>query len=375
MSPMATRKGAFPGRRSRVTITDVAEHLGLAKGTVSRALNNYPDISESTRNRVRQAADAMGYRPLSHAQAIRTGVIRSIGLVLQTSEHDGHRPFLADFLAGISETASSRNWTMTLATASSDEDTERVLAKLVSEHKADGFILPRTYTVDPRAEYLEAAGVPYILFGRTGDPEGKGWFDIRGETAMEEAVCILHGLGHSRIGFVPGRDGYNFSDLRLGGYKSGLKMCGLDADEALVGPVALNRRAGAAAALELLQRDMPPTAIVFCVDRAAIGAYIPAAELGLKVGEDLSLISYDGIPDGALLAPPLSTFSVDMRHAGARLTELLIARIEGENPENLRELVNARFLSRGSHGAPSMSPAELAARVRSSLKTQGRKTS
>ena len=80
--------------------------LGLAKGTVSRALNGYPDISESTRQRVKHAAEVMGYSPLSHAQAIRTGVVRSIGLVLQTSEHDGHRPFLASFLAGISEAAS-----------------------------------------------------------------------------------------------------------------------------------------------------------------------------------------------------------------------------------------------------------------------------
>jgi LacI family transcriptional regulator len=374
MSNLTRIKGGVPGRRPRVTITDLAEHLGLAKGTISRALNDYPDISDSTRARVRAAAEAMGYRPLSHAQAIRTGKVRSIGLVLQTNQHDGHRPFLADFLAGISEAASARNWTMTLATASSDDDTERTLAKLVNEHKADGFILPRTYMDDPRVVFLQSVGVPFVLFGRTRDPEGTAWFDVQGELAMEEAVCTLCELGHRRIGFVPGRVGYTFSDLRLGGYLAGLKQCGLAEDPDLIAPPALNRKAGGEATLHLLGQAEPPTALVFCVDRAAVGAYAPAAELGLAVGSDLSVIAYDGIPDGALLSPPLSTYSVDMRHAGARLTELLIRRIEGEDPETLRELAPAQFLSRGSHGHPSLTPAELAARVHPILKSLGRKT-
>ncbi len=76
--------------------------------------------------------------PLSHAQAIKTGRVRSIGLVLQVSEHDGHRPFLANFLAGITEGAALHDWTLTLATASSTSDTIRLLEKLSQERKADG---------------------------------------------------------------------------------------------------------------------------------------------------------------------------------------------------------------------------------------------
>jgi len=78
-------------QRLRVTISDVSEALGLTKSTVSRALNGYADISESTRLRVRRAADKMGYRPLSHAQAIRTGRTKSLGLVIQMADHDAQR--------------------------------------------------------------------------------------------------------------------------------------------------------------------------------------------------------------------------------------------------------------------------------------------
>src|SRR6056297_4238814 len=99
MAPSGTRS-------ARVTINDVARELGLAKGTVSRALDGYPDISDSTRNRVARMADRLGYAPLAHAQAIRTGRVRAIGIVLQIGEHDAQRPFLADFLAGVTTAAS-----------------------------------------------------------------------------------------------------------------------------------------------------------------------------------------------------------------------------------------------------------------------------
>lgn len=154
---MAARLGpqAHTARR-RVTISDVAKHLDLTKGTVSRALNGYGDISESTRLRVRRAADQLGYRPLSHAQAIRTGRVRSLGLVLQVNEHDGHRPFVAEFLSGVSEAASREDWTLTVATAASEEDTLRLLKKIGDDGKADGFILPRTRLDDPRVAFLRS---------------------------------------------------------------------------------------------------------------------------------------------------------------------------------------------------------------------------
>ena len=190
--------GQRGGRRGRITISDLADKLGLTKGTVSRALNGYSDISERTRLRVKRAADELGYAPLAHAQAIRTGRARALGLVLQISEHDAHGPFLTAFLAGVTEAASREAWTLTVATAQSDAHMIETLDRLVSEHKADGFILPRTLIDDPRVRYLREAHVPFILWGRTGDDTGCAWFDILGEEAMRGAVQRLHALGHRR---------------------------------------------------------------------------------------------------------------------------------------------------------------------------------
>lgn len=333
----------------RVRIVDLAAQLGLTKGTVSRALNDHPDISDRTRLRVRKAAEKLGYRPLSHAQAIRTGRVRSLGLVLQVNEHDAHRPFVAEFLAGLSQAASAEDWTLTVATAGSDEQTLDLLDRLTVEKKADGFILPRTKLHDPRIDFLRTRGVPFVLYGRTENAGGCAWFDIESEKSIEDAVMLLAGLDHKRIGFVPGADGYTYAKLRHDGYLAGLARSGLAHDTQLIAPPAMGRNAGAAAAAILLDLPHPPSAIVCSVDAAALGVYDAARHRGLKIGTDLSVISYDGIPETTLLDPPLSTYRVDTRAAGARLAELLIKRCRGAPPEDLRELGRAAFQSRGSH--------------------------
>ena len=255
IGPEIRRSARRPKQRTR--ISDVAESLGLTKGTVSRALNGYPDISQETRLRVQKRAEALGYSPLSHAQAIRTGYVKSLGLVLQVNEHDSHRPFLAGFLAGVTKAATSEGWTLTVATAESDEDMLHTLARLVDERKVDGFILPRTFVDDPRVKFLRSEGVPFVLFGRTGDTEGCAWYDILGERAMEAAVKRLHGFGHTRIAFVNGGSQYYYSTLRLRGYLSGMRNAGLVVDKAVIRSGVDTVEQGAAAANLLLTSPQP----------------------------------------------------------------------------------------------------------------------
>ena len=357
------QQNALGARPKRVTIADVSAAVGLTKGTVSRALNDYPDISPSTRARVRSVAQRMGYVPLGQAQGMSTGRTRSIGLVVQMSEHDGHRPFLADFLAGISFAASRENWTLTVATADDALTTRTTMERLITERKADGFILPRTRINDPRVALLQSADVPFVMFGRTKGADDAAWFDILQEEAMKEAVIHLHGLGHRRIGFINGAMSYTYSHIRLDGYRSGLAAVGLLPDPALEVSGVRVPEEGDRAARDLLARPSPPTAIVCALDAAALGAYRAARAHGLRIGRDLSLISYDGAPEGAFVDPPLSTYRVDIRAAGERLAHMLIELIRGARPEMLREYARATFLNRGSAGAPSHSSEDLQARI------------
>ncbi len=367
---MTTAKAAMgTGGRGRVTIADVAADLGVTKSTVSRALNGYPDISEGTRLRISRAADRLGYRPLSHAQAIRTGRVRSLGLVLQIDNEDSARPFLANFIAGVTQAASAESWTVTIATAETEAGVRETLARLVEEHKADGFILPRTLWRDGRVDMLRRDGVPFIMFGRTEDPTDCAWYDIKGEDAMRAATTRLAALGHRRIAHVPGGAQYTYSKLRIEGYRAGLQAAGLPFDADLIGGEAMTRRAGEAATRALLALPEPPTAITFAVDRAALGAYRAAQALGLRIGQELSVIAYDGIPEGAYADPGLTTFEVNSRHAGERLAKLLIERIRGTAPEKLRELAPATLVERGSDRPPHLSPDTLALKIKTNLKS------
>ena len=349
----------------RVTISDVAEAAGVAKGTVSRALNNYPDISDATRQRIRRKAEAMGYRPLAQAQAIRTGRSRAIGLVLHTDIAGAQRPFLSDFLAGVSKTASDASWTLTVAMSAGGNEMLATMERLVDERKADGFIVPRTLADDPRATLLRRLGVPFVLYGRLREIGDSAWFDILGEDAMRDAVRRLVGHGHRRIGFVNGGSEYNFSSLREQGFRQGMTEAGLSIDPDLMAGDAMTSEAGDRATIRLMSTERPPTAIVFAVDVAALGAYAAAERLGLSIGRDLSVISYDGIPECEWVRPKLTSFRVDSRMAGGRLAELLIRHVRGEDPTTLRESARAMLWPGGSDGPPRRTTDEIARHVRS----------
>ncbi|AJE48885.1 LacI family transcriptional regulator [Celeribacter indicus] len=344
---------------ARVTISDLSQALSLTKGTISRALNGYPDISEATRIRVIRAAQAMGYRPLSHAQAIRTGRSQSLALVIHLAEPDAYRPFLAEFLAGLTQAASAEGWTITIATADTEADSLRLMRDLVQERKADGFILPRVHRDDPRIAALAALDTPFICYGRPKDAERMSFFDIDSEAAMSEAVGKLAALGHRRIGYIGSAQSYAFSHHRHAGYRAGLALAGMDPAPELV-EAAVSREESVAAAAALLRLARPPTAILCATDVLASGVYDAAAAAGLEIGADLSVIGYDNAPEAQAMWPRLATFAVDNRAAGAALGRMLIARItEPEHPPS-QMILPAEFRPGGSIGQPARTPEQLA---------------
>jgi Transcriptional regulators len=345
---------------ARVTISDLSRALSLTKGTVSRALNGYPDISEATRTRVIRAAQAMGYRPLSHAQAIKTGRSCSLGLVVELSQHDAHRPFLAEFLAGLTQAASAEGWTLTIATSESEADTIRIMRDLVRDRKADGFILQRVLWEDPRIAYLERENVPFICYGRPKHRENMSYFDVMSEAAMADAINWLTRLGHERIGYIGSAEHYAFSHARRDGYRAGLTTEGLPFDPALMVEGALSPEHSARATRQLLALDRPPTAILCATDTLARGVYEIANTLGLQIGSELSVVGYDGAPEGQAMWPRLATFAVDNRQAGARLGEMFIARMQEPEFPVTQSVIRATFNPGSSTGRPALLSEQLA---------------
>ena len=186
---------------------------------------------------------------------------------------------------------------------------------------------------------------------------------------MEAAVERFARQGHRRIAYIGARADNMFQVLRLNGYREGLKSLGISWEPTLETEGAMSEAEGCAAARLLLQSRNPPTAILCAVDRAALGACRAIRGFGLVPGHDVSVIGYDGIPEGAYAQPPLTTFSVDMRRAGYRLADMLIRRIGGEPAEMLRQEVDADLIARQSDGPPLMTPEQIAAHVAAMAQT------
>jgi LacI family transcriptional regulator len=348
---MNTKNGPRVHRpRQCITIADLAKHLRLAKGTVSRALNGYPDIAANTRARVEEAAKALGYRASPLARGLATGRVQTLGLVLGVDTNNAHKPFLSDFIDGLSRHLTRENWTLSVATSESMEAALALFERLATERRVDGFVLPRTLRHDPRVALLRELDVPFVLFGRTEGGEALSWYDVANDRAMAAAVARLAALGHRRVAFLGGAPGAMSHHYRIEGYRQGMAAAGLPVDEALIRQGAMTQDTGEALAAALLDLPDPPTALIHSLDRAALGAYRAVEARGLRVGHDVSIIGFDGIPEGAFATPDLTTFSVDMRLAGERLAALFLRRMAGERPETLQELVEATFIPRGSDG-------------------------
>ncbi len=169
--------------RPSITIEQIAQHLGLAKGTVSRVLKNYSDISSATRDRTLAAIDELGYRPSSTARRLKSGRVETVGIVLPVSTTPISDPVLAEFLDGVSEALGRHDMDLLVTTARDPTDAAVVFERLIAAAKVDGYIVTRTLTDDPRISFLVRFDIPFFAHGRTAGPSGYAWLDVDNEGA------------------------------------------------------------------------------------------------------------------------------------------------------------------------------------------------
>ncbi|KZK79356.1 Catabolite control protein A [Pseudovibrio sp. W64] len=350
-------------QRKSVTIGDVARHVGVAKGTVSRVLNNYTDISKATRERVLKAVEELGYRPSSTARNLKRGRVDTFGIVLPLMPGKGADPFLAEFLDGMTRALNAVDKDLLVTTASSMDDAVLAIRRLISSQKVDGFVLTRTATNDPRVDYLLDRGFPFVSHGRTAREGEHPWFDIDNHAAFYSAARKVIAQGHTRIALVMSNPQMNFSRLRIEGFQQGLEEAGLSFEEQLIVETSLDEPGGEQAALQLLHQDRPPTAIICMTDAIAIGVTKIIRRHGLTIGEDVTVIGYDGLPVCEHFDPPLTSFAQEPVLAGSTLAELLTKAISGQPARELQVLAEARLIQRGSDGPPRKTPEELKAHL------------
>lgn len=334
----------------RVGLKFLATELGISEGTVSRALNDYPDISQSTRDRVKEVAAKFNYKANQTARRLATGVAEAVAYLMPPNTKSISEPFVSQLLEGIGESLSQRGWDLLVVQASSEKTEADTVEKLSTNGRVSGVVISRPYKNDRRIELLKKNNMPFIVHGRSVDSDDYAWLDVDSTQAFKDAVGHLAGLGHQQIGFIGAPLEYNFAQMRLDGYRQGLIENGLQYNPAFVDHVDMTDDASAAAASAILKAQNPPTAFLCATDTQAIGVLAAIRSAGLIPGQDISVIGYDGLDFGKHTNPPLTTLAQPQSHSGREICDMLLAIIDGGNPVDYQELRSARLVRRMSDG-------------------------
>lgn len=337
-------------RSKSVNLKALAAHVGLTVSTVSRALNDYADISLATRERVKKAADELGYRPNQNARRLSIGTPETVCYLMPRQAGANDQPFVAQLLAGLGEALNERSWDLLVSQADASDGDLASIERLVKSGRISGLVISRPLKNDPRVKLMQDLRCPFVVHGRTDNSDDYAWYDVDGEDAFVSAVNHLVQLGHRRIGFVGAPLQYQFAQERLDGYLRGLKHNGLDHDPKLVQIAEFNDDGGRAAAGLLMDSATPPTAIACVNDIMALGVLDALHSRGLIPGQDVSVIGYDGLHFGKHANPPLTTMAQPQAYAGRRLGDMLLSIIDGADPKNFQELQRAHLVQRNTDG-------------------------
>ncbi|MER5260359.1 MULTISPECIES: LacI family DNA-binding transcriptional regulator [unclassified Streptomyces] len=313
----------------RVTIKDVAAAAGVSKGAVSIAFNHKPGLAESTRERIFAAARELDWAPNSSARSLSTQRSDTIGLALcRPARLLGLEPFYMEFISGIESVLAERSCSLLLRLVSSLDEEISLQETWWRERQVGGSILVDFHQDDPRVEPLKQLGIPAVAVGHPDLTGGlpSVWTDDA--TAMAEAVRYLAALGHHRIARVGGPPRLGHSAIRERVFEDTLRELGLGSGAQVATGFAGEE--GARATRSLLLRPERPTAIVYDNDLMAVAGLGVAAEMGIAVPDDLSLLAWDDSQLCRLTHPTLSAMSHDVHGFGAQVTRELFAVIAGQ---------------------------------------------
>lgn len=336
-----------------ITMLDVARRAGVSKATVSRVLAGHGYVSKTVRDKVMSAVEEMGYRPNLLARSLATRRSQSIGLMVPNTLYNG--PFFSELLYQVATLTEQLGSQLVLADGKHTAEQERQAINFLIDSRCDALILyPRTLSVEEIDELIPTISQPLLVLNRRLKkfPHYAVCADHEKDTL--QAVSYLINQGHREIAFIKGLAGSHTGLSRLNGYLAALQLHGIAPQPELMLEGGWTNESGRQAAVELLQRKASFSAIVASNDDMAIGAICALNEAGLKVPEDVSLLSFDDIPVAAFLTPALTTVRVPVDKMVSSAMMQLAKMLDGEKVEPLAlmpgELIRRRSVGSGPYG-------------------------
>jgi LacI family transcriptional regulator len=328
-----------------VTIYDVAREAGVSMATVSRVVNNNPNVKPQTRKKVFEAIERLGYRPNAVARGLASKKTTTVGVVIP----DISNAIFAEVARGIEDIANMYHYNIILCNADKKKEKEIRVVNTLLEKQVDGLLFMGGTVTEEHVRAFRTSSVPIVLCATTSEEESIPSVDIDHELAAFEAVSMLIENGHKRIAMISGTlqdpaNGY----MRFQGYKRALETAGLPVSDDYIRVGNYRYESGLEVAKYFLEMKERPTAIFTATDEMAIGAIHTIQDSGLRVPDDISVISVDNIRMASMVRPLLTTVAQPMYDIGAVSMRLLTKLMNKEQVTDFKVILPHYIIQRKS---------------------------
>jgi DNA-binding LacI/PurR family transcriptional regulator len=333
-----------------VTIKDVAKLAGVAPSTVSRVIANNPRISDSTKQRVREAMDYLGYHPNINARSLAARSTHAIGLVMPSSADKAFQnPFFPEVIRGISTKAHEKGFALYISTGMNEQEIFDGVVGMVQGSRVDGIILLSSSMDDKIVEFLYKSHFPFIVIGKPYKYEDKiSHVDNDNFRATQELTQHLIDLGHDRIAFIGGSLNLVMTTDRLLGYEKALRKANIPYRGDYIIHEEFLKEGGRGAVAALLALEQPPTAFVVMDDLMALGVLGMLSEKRIVVPDEVSVVSFNNVMLAELSNPPLTSVDINIFQLGYSAADSLLGLFENEDKKPERIIISHKIIERMS---------------------------
>lgn len=337
-------------KTSIATMVEVAEEAGVSVATVSRVINGTGGVSEKLEQRVLDAMKKLHYHPSSMAQNLKKQRSMLVGILVPMLEH----PFYGRMASVIERKLFDYNYRSLICNSEEDEVRENAYIEMLLRQRVEGIIINSSARNTHSLAELQKHNIPIVLFDRS--LQEVDCIQVFCDNSLGGYTGIKHlaELGHRRIGIIAAPTYPEPIKNRIRGVQEAIAEFGLDDDPALLvrGDNQLFEM-GYQAAQQLLTMENRPTAIFALTDVTAVGVMHAAAEMNLKIPDDISVMGYDDLPISAYMMPPLTTIAQPFVEMGETAVELLLRQINDPNLSTEKAVLPTHLVIRGTTAPPS----------------------
>ncbi len=328
------------------TIIDIARKLGLSPSTVSRALNDHPDIKESTKVRVRKIAEEFNYRPNAIAQSLKKNRTNTIGVLVPEIRHD----FFSSAISGIEDVAYKSGYTIIVCQSNENYEREVINANLLVRQRVAGVIASTSENTTTGKHFQDVvrAGIPVAFFDRACDGVDADSVVVDDYKSAFDAVTYLIHKGYTRIAHFAGHTTTGISQKRVQGYIDAMKRAKLEIPEGYLLHGDMHESHGYKSMEKLFASGTAPDAVFTVNDTVAVGVYQRIKEAGLKIPDDIAVLGFSNSSITTMITPALTVIDQFPRTMGKKAATMLIEMIEGKRTKPKTFIIETKLVERGS---------------------------